>query len=169
MFSLKAKKDELLEHEKGEAATIIQCMVRKHQAQIHVKARARRFWQRVFDPKFKLYFWYNKFSGQSQWTVPKYMTLYNDHDHQVGTKIEKVVRGFLGRMKVRRLVHSRYTRFYDSNLNRFYWMENSTKKTTWKVSEWMVKQQVPLPPEDEMLYKSGEWQAVYRLRRSREG
>lgn len=136
------------------AATKIQCMVRKHIARAVMKARARRIWQRIFDPKFKIYFWHNRLNAQSQWTVPKYVPLYTDADSHAAIKIENIVRGFLARMRTKKRAAQKYTRFYDSNLNRFYWMVNETQKTTWKASAWLIKQEIPLPPEDEMLYKS---------------
>ena len=29
---------------------------------------------------------------------------------------------------------------------------NANKETTWKASKWLIKQNIPLPPEDQMLY-----------------
>jgi hypothetical protein len=150
----KKEAEQAAEEDRNNAAIMIQCMIRCFLARVHMKSRARRIWQRVFDPKFKIYFWFNKLNGQSQWNLPKYMFMFTDVDTEATTKIQKLCRGFVGRMKVRRLVHAKYTRFYDSNLNRFYWMENATQKTTWKVSVWLMKQNVPMPPEDEMIYKS---------------
>ena len=136
------------------AAVRIQCMVRKFIARKYVSARAKRIWQRVFDPKFKIYFWFNRLNGQTQWNLPRFVELFVEQDTIASIQIERLVRGFVGRMHARRKAHLKYTRFYDSNLSRFYWMENDSKKTTWKASAWLVKQDVPMPPEDDMLYKA---------------
>ncbi len=152
----RAKKEaaELEIQQRNDAALVLQCFVRVILAKMTMRHRAKRFWQRVYDPKFKIYFWYNRLNAQSQWTLPKYVPMFTEMDIQSAIRIEKTARGFVGRMKARRLVHAKYTRFFDANLNRFYWMTNATQKTTWKVSNWLVKQEVPLPPEDEMIYKS---------------
>lgn len=150
-----AKRAEMEEELTPDRAAIrIQSIVRMKQGKGKVKARAQKTWQRIYDPKFKIYFWYNRLNGQSQWTVPKYVQLFVNEDIKAVKTIQRYVRGFVGKMRVRKLIHRKYTRFYDSNLNRFYWMENSTKRTFWKASKWLTKQEIPLPPEDDMILKA---------------
>lgn len=137
-----------------EAITKMQCMVRIHQAKKLVKFKSSDAWHRVFDPKFKIYFWYNRFNGQSQWNLPIFLTLFKNQDITAAIDIGRIVRGFIYRMRARKKAHSIFTRFYDSNLDKFYWMINSTKQTFWNSSKWLIKQDIPMPPEDQMLYKS---------------
>ena len=47
-----------------------------------------------------------------------------------------------------------YTRFYDSKVNKYYWLNGKTNVTTWKASRWLIRQNVPMPPEDVMLYEA---------------
>lgn len=151
----KTKKDDI-EEKRLFAAVKIQSVVRKFIAGRRVRTRAKRIWQRVYDPKFRIYFWYNRLNGGSQWHVPKFLTLFTDEDHASATKLNSIVREYLAKMRVRKILYARYSRFYDSNVNKFYWLDKKTQKTTWKVSKWIIKQEVPLPPEDVMLYKSNQ-------------
>jgi len=139
---------------KRKAATRIQCMVRKALAAVTVKNRAFRIWRKVFDPSSNCYFWYNQLNGQSQWNLPKYMTAHTEDEVNSTMLIQKVVRGFTHRMRARKRAHSMYTRFYDSSVNKFYWMINATQVTFWRSTPWLLKQEIPMPPEDQMLYQS---------------
>ena len=123
-------------------------------AVIKVKKRARRIWRKVFDPAGKEYFWYNQFNGQSQWTLPRYMEWNTPQEIASTQKVQRIVRGFTHRMRARKIVHRKYTRFYDSNINKFYYMFNETQTTFWKASPWLERQEIPMSPEDEMLYNS---------------
>lgn len=136
------------------AATRIQSLIRRFVAIARVKIVANRVWRRVYDPSTGLYFWYNTLHDESTWIRPKYVTLYNQEDEEAAALIQVIIRGFIGKMRARKVAHEQYTRFYDSKVNKFYWMKNSTGKTTWKVSNWLARQEVPMPPEDTMLYDS---------------
>eukprot|EP00607_Mallomonas_marina_P005699 CAMPEP_0182431478 /NCGR_PEP_ID=MMETSP1167-20130531/49509_1 /TAXON_ID=2988 /ORGANISM="Mallomonas Sp, Strain CCMP3275" /LENGTH=395 /DNA_ID=CAMNT_0024617863 /DNA_START=354 /DNA_END=1541 /DNA_ORIENTATION=- len=57
-------------------------------------------------------------------------------------------------MRARKLAYKKYTRFFDANVNKFYWMVKDSKETFWEASHWLKRQQIPLPPEDDMMYKS---------------
>jgi len=70
-----------------------------------VREKARRIWQRVFDPRFKLYFWYNKANGQSQWLVPKNLQLFTDIDDKAARFLQRYVRGFVGKIRARKIVY----------------------------------------------------------------
>jgi WW domain len=129
----KAEKDAV---RKKLATITLQCFVRKAMAKIRVRKRALRIWRKVFDPSSKLYFWYNQFNGQSQWTLPRYMEWYTEHDISSTGLIQRIARGFTHRARSRRIAHSKFTRFYDSNLNKFYYMYNDTQQTFWKASKW---------------------------------
>jgi len=93
-------------------------------------------------------------TGKSTWDIPKFVTFFDKKDIKSAINIEKIVRGFLCRMRVRKLVHKSYKRFYDAKVNAFYWYKNSTGKTSWKVSNWLIHQNIPMPQEDQMLFDS---------------
>jgi FK506-binding protein 1 len=88
----------------------------------------------------------------AQWTLPKLSEMFYPEDVDATELFQRIIRGFLGRMRMRREVHENFIRYYDSNLNKFYWLNKRTDTTTWKGSSWMIKMDVPLPPEDKMLY-----------------
>ena len=115
---------------------------------------AARTWQRVFDPAFKLYFWHNRYTGDSTWTKPRRVKIFNDEDTFAVRIIQKFVRGFIGKMRVRKVVRERYMRYYEANQRKFYWHENKSGKTFWVVSNWLVRQNIPLPVEDQLIYDS---------------
>ena len=68
--------------------------------------------------------------------------------------LQRIIRGFIHKMRARKKAHGAYSRFYDSNVNRFYYMENKEQRTFWKASAWLERQEIPMAPEDEMLYNS---------------
>ncbi len=45
------------EEVQNSSAIKIQCLIRRKLARVKVRTRAQKIWQRVFDPKFVLYFW----------------------------------------------------------------------------------------------------------------
>lgn len=143
-----------IEADRDATALTIQCWVRCILAIRFTKRRAVRSWQRVFDPAFKIYFWYNKVNGQSQWTVPKFVELFSTKDLAHAALINRVIRSYIGKMRARHVAHTKYTRFYDSTVNKHYWMLNETKATSWKCSSWLFRQEIPMPPEDVMLFNS---------------
>ena len=150
----KAKSAKVVVDVKEPAAKKIQCMIRVFLAKIRIRRTAKRVWQRVYDPTYKRYFWFNNLNETSMWTKPKFVEMYYDEDHEATQMIQKVIRGFVGRMKARRVANTRYTRFYDANLNKFYWLDQKTQQTTWNVTPWLERQEINMPPEDQMLYDS---------------
>ena len=136
------------------AAVPLQCFARVILAKVRMKRAAKKTWMRVFDPAFKMYFWFNKNNGSSQWTVPLFCKLFTEVDIAAALLIGKVIRGFNGRRKTRREVYSQYTRYFDANVAKFYWIKHSTGLTFWKCSPWLQSQNIPMPLEDEMLYNS---------------
>jgi hypothetical protein len=139
---------------KEPAVKKIQCMIRVFLAKIKIRRTAKRVWQRVYDPTYKKYFWYNNLDGNSKWTIPTFVDMYYPEDREASLLIQKVVRGFVGRMKARKKANEKYTRFYDANLNKFYWLDKSTQQTTWNVTPWLERQEINMPPEDQMLFSS---------------
>lgn len=129
-------------------------MVRVFLAKIKIRRTAKRVWQRVYDPTYKRYFWYNNLDGESKWKLPKFVDMYYPEDHEASELIQKVVRGFVGRMKARKLANQKYTRYYDAKLNKFYWLDKSTQQSTWHVTPWLERMEVNMPPEDQMLFDS---------------
>ena len=83
-----------------------------------------------------------------------FASLFEQDDHDAAVQIERLARGFVGRMRARKLANQKYTRFYDSNLNKFYWLDKTTNETTWTVSNWLYQQKIDMPPEDSMLFES---------------
>jgi FK506-binding protein 1 len=148
----KGKKDP--NAKKNRAATPIQCMIRKFLAKVKIRRVARKTWIRVFDPAFKMYFFYNKNTGESIWHVPKFMEMYSEEDHMAATMIGKVIRGFNGRNRARSKVFEQYTRYFDFNVGKFYWIKHIDETTFWKATPWLEKQEVPMPLEDQMLHQS---------------
>mmetsp|Transcript_9921 Transcript_9921/g.16330 ORF Transcript_9921/g.16330 Transcript_9921/m.16330 type:complete len:537 (-) Transcript_9921:543-2153(-) len=136
------------------AAIKIQSMMRVFMAKVRIRRQAKQVWQRVYDPTYKKYFWYNTLDETSKWTLPMYVDAFTAEDHLAQQKLEKIIRGFMGRMKARRKANEKYTRFYDSNQDRFYWLDKTTGETTWTVTPWLRRQNIEMPPEDQMLYDS---------------
>jgi hypothetical protein len=145
----------LLKTKKMEKAILpIQMMVRRKLARCRVKRLMEKNYERVFDPKLGLYFWYNKTTGESQWKTPRMLTLHPTRDHKASVRIQRIVRGFIGRFRARKAATAKYTRFYDAKVDKFYYMLNATQKTFWKASPWLKRMNIPMPPEDQMLYES---------------
>jgi hypothetical protein len=42
-------------------------------------------------------------------------------------KIQNAIRCYVAKMRVRHIVHAKYTRFYDASVNRYYFMNNDTQ------------------------------------------
>mmetsp|Transcript_923 Transcript_923/g.920 ORF Transcript_923/g.920 Transcript_923/m.920 type:complete len:505 (-) Transcript_923:48-1562(-) len=136
------------------AALIIQCLARQYIAYKKVQYISSKAWKRVFDPKIKGYFWYNKITGVSSWKLPPLLTLYTKEDHLAAIQIERIVRGFIARRRVRRIAQNKYSKYYDSKQDKFYYFNQTTNETSWTASQWLLKQNLPLPPEDQALYES---------------
>jgi hypothetical protein len=83
-----------------------------------------------------------------------FMDVYYPEDIEAARQICRIARGFIGRMRARKKCHAAYTRFFDANVNKFYWLVQKTQKTTWKATAWLIKQECPMPVEDQMLYAS---------------
>ena len=66
----------------------------------------------------------------------------------------KIVRGFNGRVRARAEVYRQYTRYFDFNVGKHYWIKHDTEETFWKATPWLLKQEVPMPLEDQMLFTS---------------
>jgi tRNA uridine 5-carbamoylmethylation protein Kti12 len=166
MFGRRTKREAKKEVDPRTPAVIrIQCAIRVALAKTRIKTQAKRVWQRVYDPKYKRYFWFNKLTKKSRWDQPRFTQLYYEEDRKAAIEIERVVRGFIGRMRVRKVANTKYTRFYDGSVNKFYWLDKSTGKTTWNVSQWLLKQQIEMPTEDRMLYES--YQKIKEVRKKR--
>jgi hypothetical protein len=152
MASRKSKKVESRADAFNNAAIKIQCAMRRCLAKKRVAAVSREHWERTFDPKVKKYFFYNKITGESVWKVPFLMALYEDKDVWAAIQIERIVRGFLGRRKMRRAVRERYSKFYDGTSNTFYYLDKETDSTFWNPSPWLQRQDIRLSKEDQALF-----------------
>eukprot|EP01038_Epipyxis_sp_PR26KG_P012934 gene12934-17341_t len=136
------------------SAIKLQCLVRKFVARRRVRRIASNVWQRVFDPVTGRYFWYNSLHGHSTWIQPLFIDMYSVSDAVAALHLQRLVRGFVARMRVRKIANQFYTRFYDAKSKSFYWMNNANQKTTWKVSGWLQRQEIAMPQEDNILYES---------------
>lgn len=147
-------KETLKKEREDKALLIIQCAIRVFLAKVRATKQAKRVWQRVFDPTYKKYFWYQKLTKTSNWGLPKRVILFDKHDIKAAIKIEKVVRGFMGRMRVKRVATEYYSRFFDPKSSKFYWLDKATETTSYTVSSWLARQEIPLPPEDQLIYEA---------------
>lgn len=137
---------------KNRAATRIQQVIRKFLARVRMRKVSYATWMRVYDPAFRLYFFYNRVNGKSQWTLPMFMQWFTKADDAAGNLIGRAARTFVGKMRARKMAHESYTRFFDANVNKFYWINKATNLTFWKASRWLLRQEIPMPAEDLMLY-----------------
>lgn len=99
--SMKSKQDEFDAElcRKDEAATVIQTMIRwKLIAPYRVKRRFFSIWLRVYDPRFRIYFWYSRLSKQTTWTRPfaRMTPLYDKDEVKVAWLLTRVLRSFIG-------------------------------------------------------------------------
>jgi hypothetical protein len=137
-----------------DAAIRIQSIIRRYLARKRVKKLVRKVWDRAFDPKRRQYYWYNKRTGSTQWTTPRYCELYRKRDIQAASVLNRIIRGYISRRYVRRLIVERYARYFDAKLQRFYYFDKQQNKTFWKASKWLIKYNLPLNKEDQALYDS---------------
>jgi hypothetical protein len=135
-------------------ATKIQCMIRKFLARVKMRHVSMKQWGRVFEPKIDKYFFYNTLTGKSQWQVPRWISLWYPEDVESVIKFQKIVRGFLGRVRSRQLAKLRYAKFYDQKSDKVYFMNNRTEETFWEASEWLYNQRIQLTPDDQALFDS---------------
>mmetsp|Transcript_17203 Transcript_17203/g.28787 ORF Transcript_17203/g.28787 Transcript_17203/m.28787 type:complete len:519 (-) Transcript_17203:140-1696(-) len=139
---------------KDQQALKIQGMIRKFLARVRMKHVSMKQWGRVFEPKIDQYFFYNTITGKSQWQVPRWISLWYPEDIESVIKFQKIARGFLGRVRSRRLAKLRYSKFYDQASDKVYFMNTRTEETFWEPSEWLYNQKIELTPDDQALYDS---------------
>lgn len=149
-----AQIESLLQERKTKAIVRIQSITRGYLAKKRAKRVARKLWERAFDPRRKVYFWYNRRTGHSQWKQPRYVDLYRRRDFVAAFLIIRLVRGFLSRRRTLKIVQRRFARFYDAKIDRFYWLDRAAGKTFWQASPWLQRFNLPLSPEDQALYDS---------------
>lgn len=140
---------------KDKAATKLQCLIRKYLAKARIKRVSKDVWIRVFDPTFKKYFWFDRLHGVSSWKQPRYhVSVFDEEDIAAVINIQRVVRGFIDRCRVRALANKKYVRYFDAESNRFYWYDKDTEKTSYTVSKWLLNQHIDMPKEDQLLLQS---------------
>lgn len=145
------KKKELT---RDEHAVKIQCLIRRFLSRVKMKHVSMRQWARVFEPKQDRYFFYNTLTGESRWSIPRWVSLWYPEDEQAVIKFQMIARGFLGRVRTRRLAREKYSKFYDKKKDREYYMKNDTQETFWEPSDWLVNQRLQFNQEDQDLYES---------------
>ena len=59
---------------------------------------------------------------------------------QAATQIERIVRGFIARRRVRAKAREYYSKFFEAKGHKFYYMNNMTGETFWDPSPWLMKQ-----------------------------
>lgn len=136
------------------AAKRIQCVIRRFVARRRVKRLANEVWQRVFDPAYKQYFWFDTLHKKSSWVQPRHTILFSPQELAKVVSLQKVVRGFVHRARTKHLASEVYTRYYDMENSRFYWLDHRTNRTTHRASPWLLRQNVKMPPEDQLLLQS---------------
>lgn len=57
-------------------------------------------------------------------------------------------------MRARKVSHKRYTRYFDAKQQKMYWVDNATQVATWNASYWLLRQEIPMPNEDSLLFQS---------------
>lgn len=139
---------------KDQQAVKIQCMIRKFLARVKMKRVSMQQWGRVFEPKIDQYFFYNSLTGKSQWSVPRWLSLWYPEDIEAVTKFQRITRGFLGRVRSRNLSKLRYAKFYDQTSDKVYFLNTYTQETFWEPSEWLYNQRVQLADDDQALFDS---------------
>jgi hypothetical protein len=142
---------------KDAAATILQTIIRKKLiAPYRVKRRFFAVFLRVFDPRFRIYFWYNRLTKSTQWTrpCPRITTEFTKQEINTARILQRVLRGFIGEMRARKVSHKRYTRYFDAKQKKPYWVDNTTQVATWNASKWLLRQEIPMPNEDSLLVQS---------------
>ena len=113
-----------------QAAILIQTIVR--QKILARKIVLRRFfliWRRIYDPRYRIYFWYNLLNKQTQWNRPfeRLTTDFSSDDIIAVRLMQRVVRGFIGKMRARKVACERHSRYFDPDTDRFYWVDNKTQ------------------------------------------
>ena len=134
--------------DKDAMARRIQCLIRRFLARRRIRRVALEVWRRVYDPKFKRYFWFDILHNESTWTKPRYLDLFTPEEIASTTKLQTVVRGFIHRMRARKLVNERYTRYYDAEKTAFYYFDKRNNRTLQTVSRWLERQNVAMPKDD---------------------
>lgn len=140
--------------DRHEAASKLQRIVRIFLAKARVKRLTKETLLRVFDPEFKRYFWYDKLHQTSQWSKPSFLDLYDDDDIRAALTLQRVVRGFNGRQRAKKIANDKYVRYFDVETTRFYWLDKTTQKTTYNASKWLQRQNINMPSEDKLLLQS---------------
>jgi hypothetical protein len=136
------------------AAIKIQCLMRRFVARARIRRLTKEVWTRVFDPTYKRYFWFDKLHQVSDWKQPKHAVLFDERDFMSVVNMQKLVRGFIHRMRARKFANEAYRRYFDLDTNRFYWLDQRTQMTTYNASKWLIKQNITMPIEDQLLLQS---------------
>jgi hypothetical protein len=137
------------------SAIKIQCMIRKFLARQKVRRQAQIVWVRVFDPAFKRYFWYQRLAGKSSWDKPRFIQeVFDNRDREAAENINRIIRGFIARCRVKRIAAERYGRYYDVETKRFYWHDRKSDTTTYNASPWLKSQNIPMAKEDNLLFEA---------------
>ena len=141
----------------NDAATKLQTYMRmRYIAPALVKKRFWLVWMRVYDPRFRMYFWYNRSTKKPQWTrpYPNGTEEFTREELKMAWRLIRVIRGFIGRTRARKLAHVKFTRYFDAKQLKFYWVNNHTQEARWQATQWLLRQEVPMPAEDSLLYQS---------------
>ena len=99
--SMKSKQDDFdaEQRRKDDMATVLQTIIRwKLIAPHRVKRRFFSIWLRVYDPRFRIYFWYNRLNKQTTWTRPfaRVTPLYDKDEMNAAWLLTRVLRSFIG-------------------------------------------------------------------------
>ena len=104
-------------------------------------------YQKVFDDYSDSYFFYDTHTGQSQWTAP---LGFSDIPHvpeslkastprpktpldeaSAATRIQNRIRTYLARSRLKKLLSSVYEKYYDPEMDAYYFYNRNTGDTSW--------------------------------------
>lgn len=140
--------------DKDVMARRIQCLIRRFLARRRIRKVALEVWRRVYDPKFKRYFWFDTLHNASVWTKPRHLDIFSPEEVASAVRLQTIIRGFIHRMRARKLVNERYTRYYDAEKTAFYYFDKHNSRTIQTVSRWLERQNVAMPKEDTLLLQA---------------
>jgi hypothetical protein len=144
-----------LQQKKELSAIKVQCLVRRFLATRKIRKQAIYIYHRVYDPVYKKYFWYHRYARSSTWDKPRFVIdMFDARDEEAAVRIQCLIRIFLAKCRVRRKANQLFERYFDSETSKFYWLDVKTGKTTYNASSWLLRQEIPLSKEDQLLYQS---------------
>eukprot|EP00752_Nemacystus_decipiens_P007166 g6417.t1 len=126
-------KDEGLPMSPGQAAAVIQGMYRRKKAREFFVERVRQAYEKVFDEENDVYFYYNKLTGTSEWTVPRVLLgrPLDPKEEWAARKVQALYRQRHAWKQLMFMLNSVYEKEYDPDTDSWFYVNKVTKQTTW--------------------------------------